>query len=523
MKTKLILTSGILALALLAATPCAFAQASGVPNSISYQGRISDENGILVGNPAPVNRTVIFRVWDSPSATAPVNLLYSEQQIVTIASGEFNVLVGQGAPVGTEPKPAFDAVFNGNGAQRFLGVTVDDGTAAADPEITPRQQLVTSAFAFRARTAEGVTANAITPSMLAAGAVTANSIAANTIDSTKLATGAVLPNIAANSIDSTKLAAGAVTTASIATGAVTNASIAANAIDSSKLADGSVSAAKLDPGIAFWNAQGGNVYRASGNVGIGMGTPGALLHLHSTTPLSERIRLSGASYQTSVTGAPTDGISFLMGVSQPANKQLWLADSTQLNPSNNNTALRFVVGYPMAIIDAVSTNGDTYKDLAICPNGGSVGIAALPNVNYKLYVGGQGGFSGFVYSPGYITTSDARIKSVIGRSNPHSDLELVRKLQVTDYRMIDEKTHGGVVQKGFIAQEVQQIVPEAVMKSPMCAIPSIHAPATKATTTYRRGRRSSHVAGRRSWWFAGLHVVRRVARHAVGHRRRVRP
>lgn len=142
---------------------------TGVPGFISYQGRVLNNTGGLVGSPTPVNRTVIFRIWDHPSNTLTSNLIYSEQQTVTIADGEFSVLVGQGvATTGSQfgysetAKKLADigTAFGGNA--RYLGVTVDDGTAAVDNEITPRQQIVSSAFSFRAKFAETLGTSAST-------------------------------------------------------------------------------------------------------------------------------------------------------------------------------------------------------------------------------------------------------------------------------------------------------------------------------------------------------------------------
>ena len=60
--------------------------------------------------------------------------------------------------------------------------------------------------------------------------------------------------------------------------------------------------------------------------------------------------------------------------------------------------------------------------------------------------------------------SDRRIKDVVGLSDGQSDLETIRRLRVTDYRMIDERGRRVKVHKGFIAQEVEELVPESVSK-----------------------------------------------------------
>lgn len=144
---------------------------SAVPAFLSFQGRVTTPAGAIVGAGTPVNRTVTFRIWSHPSDSLAANLLYSEQQVATISEGEFSVLIGQGAattgaPLGysetTKGKPTVTIADAGvfGGATRYLGVTVDDGNAGTvDPEISPRQQIVTAAFAFRAKYAESLGSN----------------------------------------------------------------------------------------------------------------------------------------------------------------------------------------------------------------------------------------------------------------------------------------------------------------------------------------------------------------------------
>jgi hypothetical protein len=157
-------------LATLCLLPGAFAQTitSAVPTSLSYQGRALTSTGALVGAGTPVNRTVTFRIWDHQTNSLTANLIYSEQQTVTIAEGEFSVLVGNGSattgtPLGySEASKGKPTVLIGSafgGASRYLGVTIDDGTAAVDNEISPRQQIVSGAFAFRAKFAEQLGSN----------------------------------------------------------------------------------------------------------------------------------------------------------------------------------------------------------------------------------------------------------------------------------------------------------------------------------------------------------------------------
>ena len=72
----------------------------------------------------------------------------------------------------------------------------------------------------------------------------------------------------------------------------------------------------------------------------------------------------------------------------------------------------------------------------------------------------------YVYSAGFGTFSDRRIKKDLHLSENLADLSTLRKLRVTDYRHIDVVTKGTEMTKGFIAQEVRATFPEAVNIAP---------------------------------------------------------
>jgi Head domain of trimeric autotransporter adhesin/Chaperone of endosialidase len=77
-----------------------------------------------------------------------------------------------------------------------------------------------------------------------------------------------------------------------------------------------------------------------------------------------------------------------------------------------------------------------------------------------------------------VISSDIRIKNIINRSDNVADLDLLKKLQITNYRMKDEGTWGKQIFKKVIAQEVEKIYPEAVRQQ-TSVIPDIYALAEK--------------------------------------------
>ena len=252
MKSKLLAALALLGLA------SAFAQTSTVPVLLSYQGRVTDSAGNLIGSSTPVNRAVKFQLYTTASGGTPV---WAETQTVTISGGEFSVLIGNGTGISGLTGPSSPAptpykkipeILNASGntsAAFYLGVTVDDGNSATtDAEISPRQQLVAAAYALRATVAESVASSAVTTAMIADG-----------------------------SIATADLAASAVTSAKIADATIATADLSANA----------VTAAKIDASsVGLWSVNGGSVYRASGNVGIGTGSPGAPLQVAAVSSTS---------------------------------------------------------------------------------------------------------------------------------------------------------------------------------------------------------------------------------------------
>ncbi len=103
---------------------------AGVPEFMNYQGRLTDDSG------APVvdgSYEIEFLIYDSDTGG---NLIWSEIQGVITIDGIFSIVLGQVASV-------MPMIADTNSA--WLALSVEGAE-----ELTPRQQLVTVPFAFRA-------------------------------------------------------------------------------------------------------------------------------------------------------------------------------------------------------------------------------------------------------------------------------------------------------------------------------------------------------------------------------------
>lgn len=96
-------------------------------------------------------------------------------------------------------------------------------------------------------------------------------------------------------------------------------------------------------------------------------------------------------------------------------------------------------------------------------------------------------FYGALRASAYYASSDERIKKEINTSNNKNDLDLINKLRVVDYKYIDVIDKGSAKNRGFIAQEVEKIFPEAISKNTDFT-PSIYAIADEAILDNSTGK-----------------------------------
>jgi len=507
---------------------------SAVPGYISYQGRALDATGAVVGAGTPVNRTVTFRVWDHATNVLATDLLYSEQQTVTISDGEFSVLIGQGvATVGSTfgyteagkglPTVKISDVGVFGGASRYLGVTIDDGTAAVDNEITPRQQIVSSAFAIRAKFAEQLGSNGNTAlTALDTGNIgigNTNPPALFTITGANTSTSTSTPQLLITADDiSERLRLG---------------------VDSTGTGTGFIQAFKEGTGAQnlLLNPNGGNVgigtgatppvaslsfgatlgekislYPGTGTTCSGLGVQAGQLQIHtenssnaitfgtgSSANMTELMRIAGGGNIGIGTTAPAykldinsgEDVGIRIGKSYYGNSSLLLGgwndtvfDEPRIQTSGN------------LHLDSRKTSSSIYLNhftpgnVVLVDGGGRVGIGtAWPGAKldvvgwvgtttaYLLRMDSANKPAGADYfnigintgdwmrAAGLITMSDARIKDIKKVSDGGADLATLMKIEITDYGYKDVVARGNRSQKKVIAQQVETIYPQAVSRS----------------------------------------------------------
>jgi hypothetical protein len=108
---------------------------AGVPQLINYQGVLVDGDGARISG----TYSVQFGIYNSETGGEP---LWSETQSVVLTDGLFHVLLGA---VTLIPHSVLD------GGDKYLSVKI-----GADPEITPRRQVVSVAYAFHSNGADSL-------------------------------------------------------------------------------------------------------------------------------------------------------------------------------------------------------------------------------------------------------------------------------------------------------------------------------------------------------------------------------
>ena len=198
---------------------------------------------------------------------------------------------------------------------------------------------------------------------------------------------------------------------------------------------------------------------SSGNVGIGIASPATELHIFGTNP-ALRLQSSGVSTSTN--------ISFL---SRASDNTATYANIIADSGSGGNAPIVFTQGAGGTERMRIDTNGNllvgTTSAVTGAANGEQVSgsdirtsrntTSAVQHVKFYNSNGQVGNINTSGSATAYATSSDARLKENIVDA-PAGNIDA---LQV---RSFDWKVNGEHQTYGFIAQELEQVAPEAVYK-----------------------------------------------------------
>ena len=211
------------------------------------------------------------------------------------------------------------------------------------------------------------------------------------------------------------------------------------------------------------NLEGG-IYYNSGNIGIGTPTPGAKLHIEgdgsSVENVAGIIRSTGTTYGPSLrleaTGTNGKTYALYSGQTSDGNAGIFsiyeVGGGNRLVINNGNVGIGTTTpSYPLEVVGSVQNSTNSYYF-----NGGGATIhngTGPFNVTIKSS-------NDIMASGSFVATSDIRVKENITELG--NSIDLLGRLRPVSYNKIDRVSYGNRLHYGFIAQEVEEVIPEAV-------------------------------------------------------------
>ncbi|MBL8011729.1 MAG: tail fiber domain-containing protein, partial [Flavobacteriales bacterium] len=231
-----------------------------------------------------------------------------------------------------------------------------------------------------------------------------------------------------------------------------------------------------------------------GNVGIGTTTPQEALTVRTTntavyapvtslansltdlnfrlvTTRGEASNANGAATtqigQAYGTGTMSEGLRFFRGTTTNDGSLALVTAGSERVRINRIGNVGIGTNNPIAPLHVVPNNLIGYNPLPITYFNYGAGLSTInwtaPGLLAGYFEGNVVCTQGLITTNGALTVSDRRLKKIVGRSDNSRDLALLDRIRVTDYTFIDSIALGNTVQKKVIAQELEEVYPNAIM------------------------------------------------------------
>ena len=407
-----------IALSCLALTLAAPSFAQTVPAQMNFQGRLAKPDGTPV---ADGSYNVTFSLYNAATG----GTLLWQRSIPGLPARNGVIAARLNFAGNFQNGATLSSAFNG--ALVYLDISLNGGAS-----LTPRQQFVSNAYAFAANTAFTVPDGSVTGAKIAGGTITADKLAAGVAFS--------LPY-----------------SATVSSGAdlfsLTNSGggNAATFLSSGSNGSYSESTSPNGNGIVGVANTGTSAYGV-----LGVSTQGQGGHFSGVSGVYGLATSGSGVYGSSNTGTAgyfTSGGTF--GVSATTTK----TNGTAISAQANSGASSFGV-----YATATQGTGGYF-------NGGAYGVRAGSDTGTAVYGASNSGFGGYfdgglAYSGALTHSSDARYKTHIATLRSALDNVLALRGVSYEYRRdaFPTKNFAKGTQYGFIAQEVEAILPTLVYK-----------------------------------------------------------
>ena len=206
---------------------------------------------------------------------------------------------------------------------------------------------------------------------------------------------------------------------------------------------------------------------SNGYVGIGTNSPSVNLHINEDSANSYGyLRLEGANRGGWI--QMYDGSNAVSSILTDQSGNMYL--QTASGYGNNDPSTRMTIEAGGNIHVEASSTGSEFKVDSTGSGGNDVGLSTkLPGYNANIYsnffsTGNNiyfvlaGSYVGYIAGNGNYYPSDSRLKKDV--TDLSGSLDKIKQLRGVNFKWIDERTDGNNI--GFIAQEVESVIPEVV-------------------------------------------------------------